>query len=104
LRLRLSPGDEIEIASSRAAIRAIVEEDPDLLEGIVAMAYGYGGAPDRDDDVREIGSAPARILSGDRIADPYVGMPQINNIPVRISSAERKARSPSGGACRSMGA
>ena len=83
-RLGLEPHAEVEISSAKASIRAIVEPDSDLREGLIAMAHGFGGLPPDDSDYRLIGSPPARLLDADRLADPYVGMPQIGNIPVRV--------------------
>jgi anaerobic selenocysteine-containing dehydrogenase len=87
-RLGLSPGDAVQITSDRASIPGIVDQEPDLLEGVVAMAFAYGGAPERDGEFRHIGSSPGRILNGSTIADPYVGMPRIGNIPVMIRLSE----------------
>jgi anaerobic selenocysteine-containing dehydrogenase len=87
-RLGLSPGDAVQITSDRASIPGIVDQEPDLLEGVVAMAFAYGGAPERDSEFRHIGSSPGRILNGSTIADPYVGMPRIGNIPVMIRLSE----------------
>jgi hypothetical protein len=52
------------------------------------MAHGYGGLPEEDEDFRTIGSPPARLLDVDALADPYVGMPQIGDVPVRVAAAE----------------
>ena len=63
---------------------AVAEADPDLLEGLVAMSFGYGDSPDRDHELRQIGTPPNRLLDGSVQADPYVGMPRIGDIPVAV--------------------
>jgi anaerobic selenocysteine-containing dehydrogenase len=85
-RLGLSPGDEVEISSDRSTVRAVLDEDPDLLPGVIAMAWGFGGAPERDGEFRRIGSPPGRLLDAAAIADPYVGMPRIGNVPVSVTA------------------
>jgi anaerobic selenocysteine-containing dehydrogenase len=77
-RLGLASGDTVEIVSATSSIPSIVEADPDLREGLVAMSYGFGGHPDRDREFRAIGSSPARLLDGGDVADAYSGMPRIN--------------------------
>ncbi|TAK70645.1 MAG: molybdopterin dinucleotide-binding protein [Actinomycetota bacterium] len=86
-RLGIARGDVVEIATPRAAILTLAEPDPDLLEGLVAMTFGYGDSPDRDDEFRQIGSPPGRILDGADLADPYVGMPRMGNIAVSVRPA-----------------
>jgi anaerobic selenocysteine-containing dehydrogenase len=88
LALGLTEGDEVVISSARASIRAIVHVDDDLRHGLVAMAHGYGGLPEEDSEFRTIGSPPARLLDVDALADPYVGMPRIGDIPVKVAAAE----------------
>lgn len=83
-RLGLTTGDAVRVSSERAHILSIVEEDEALLPGLVAMAYGFGGPPERDSEFREIGSSPGRLLTWHETSDRYVGMPRINNVPVRI--------------------
>jgi anaerobic selenocysteine-containing dehydrogenase len=83
-RLGLRSGDVARIASARAMIDAIVEADDTLRHDLVAMAHGFGDAPSRDSEMRAIGSPVGRLLDGADIADPYVGMPRINDIPVDV--------------------
>jgi anaerobic selenocysteine-containing dehydrogenase len=83
-RLGIACGDVVEIATPTAAVRAIAEPDADLLEGLVAMAFGYGGGPDRDEEFRRTGTSPGRLLDGGDLADRYVGMPRIGGVEVRV--------------------
>jgi anaerobic selenocysteine-containing dehydrogenase len=84
IRLGLHDGDGVEICSRRASIPAVVIGDSSLRTGLVSMAHGFGGAPDRDGEFRQIGSPTGRLLDNTDFADPYVGMPRISNIPVRV--------------------
>jgi anaerobic selenocysteine-containing dehydrogenase len=86
-RLGLQTGDSIRITSRRSHILAVAEADPDLLPGLVALSFGYGGPPERDSEYHTIGSSPGRLLDAWTFADPYVGMPRIGNVPVHISPA-----------------
>jgi anaerobic selenocysteine-containing dehydrogenase len=82
--LGLSDGDVVELISRRATVRAIVEADAALRPGLVGTYFGFGDAPERDGELREIGTAVGRLLDGSDIADPYVGMPRIGNIEVEL--------------------
>ena len=86
-RLGIASGDVVEIATPTAAVKAIAEPDADLLEGLVAMAFGFGGAPNRDEEFRRIGTSPGRLLDGGDLADRYVGMPRMGGVEVRVQLA-----------------
>lgn len=83
-RLGVADGDEVDIVSARATVRAIVAGDTTLRPGLVSMAHCFGGGPDDDDRVREIGSAANRLLSADQVFEPYTGQPLMSNVPVDI--------------------
>jgi anaerobic selenocysteine-containing dehydrogenase len=82
--LDLAKGDEVEIESPHGVIRAIVDVDGDLRDGTVSMGFGFGGPPQDDGRVREIGSSVARLLSTTDFYDPYSGQPLMSNVPIRI--------------------
>ncbi|MGE0387678.1 MAG: molybdopterin-dependent oxidoreductase [Gammaproteobacteria bacterium] len=86
--LGLAAGDVAEIRSARGAIRAVVEPDTTLRRGLVAMMYGFGAGPERDGQVREIGSNPNRLLSVDTVYDRYTGQPRMSNVPVNVSKLQ----------------
>jgi anaerobic selenocysteine-containing dehydrogenase len=86
-RLGIASGDVVEIATRTAAVKAIAEPDDDLLAGLVAMAFGFGDSPDRDEEFRRIGTSPGRLLDGGDLADPYVGMPRIGGVEVHVRPA-----------------
>jgi anaerobic selenocysteine-containing dehydrogenase len=82
--LGLVDGEVVEITSARASILGIVATDPNLRRGVVSMAHCFGAGPDRDADVRLIGSPTNRLLSLDHIFDRYSGQPLMSNVPVSI--------------------
>jgi anaerobic selenocysteine-containing dehydrogenase len=82
--LGLQAGDEVELRSARAAIPAIVAADDTLRRGMISMTHGFGDAPDRDEEFREIGSSTSRLMDNLDFADRYVGMPRMSNIPVAV--------------------
>jgi anaerobic selenocysteine-containing dehydrogenase len=82
--LDIAPDDVIEIASSRAAILAIVRADDSVRQGTVSMHHSFGGLPGLDGDVRQLGSNPNRLMADDTGCDPYTGQPLMTNVPVRV--------------------
>ena len=82
-RLGLRPGDLVRIRSTHAEIIGIAEVDADLRVGLVSMTHGFGGPPERDAEVAEIGSPTPRLCSVDEQFDRYTGQPLMSNIPVR---------------------
>jgi anaerobic selenocysteine-containing dehydrogenase len=92
--LGLSDGDDVTVRSARASIPAVVSVDDSLRRGVVAMSHGFGGAPDRDDEYRTVGSCTSRLLDASDLADPFVGMPRISNIPVSITARQSPSVSP----------
>ena len=82
--LGLAPGDEIALLSDHGRIPAILEIDRQLRPGLVSMAHGWGGAPDRDGEVRSLGGNTNRLASTDAAWDRYTGIPVMSNIPVDV--------------------
>ena len=100
--LGLEPGDEIALLSDHGRIPAIVGIDRHLRPGVVSMSHGWGGAPDRDADVRRIGGNTNRLASTDAAWDRYTGIPVMSNLPVDIvvpdaapGAPRQPARTPS---------
>lgn len=82
--LGLSSGDRIEIESEDGRVEAIVAAEPDLRRGVVSMSHCYGGDPDDDAPVDEVGTAVAALIATDHDFDPICGQPRMSAIPVRI--------------------
>lgn len=85
--LGLAAGDEIVLLSDHGRIPAILEVDRHLRPGLVSMAHGWGGAPDRDAEVRSLGGNTNRLASTDAAWDRYTGIPVMSNLPVDVEGA-----------------
>jgi anaerobic selenocysteine-containing dehydrogenase len=83
-QLGVRPGDLVELRSARAAIVAVAGADPDLRRGVVSMSHGFGGPPERDQEVRAIGASVSRLLRVDEDLEPYVGQPRMSDVPVAV--------------------
>ena len=83
----LRDGELIDITSPRASIRGVVAIAKDLRPGVVSMAHAWGGTPDDDGSVRELG-APTGRLADLRSYDPVTGIPCMSAIPVAVRRAE----------------
>jgi anaerobic selenocysteine-containing dehydrogenase len=82
--LDLKPGDGVEITSHVASIRGVVDADPTVRRGLISMSHCFGDAPDRDHEFRQIGSPTNRLLDSEEFTDPYIGMPRIGAMPVKV--------------------
>ncbi|MDJ0852670.1 MAG: molybdopterin-dependent oxidoreductase [Myxococcota bacterium] len=85
--LGLEAGDLVEIASDHASIVGIADAAPELRRGVVSMAHCFGDAPERDGELRRIGSNTGRLVDNERDFDPYTGIPRMSAIPVSVSRA-----------------
>ena len=74
----------VELRSPHAAILGVVEPDSALRRGLVSMSHAFGDVPERDGEVRRIGSSTGRLTPVDRDYDRYTGQPRMSNIPVEV--------------------
>lgn len=86
-KLDLSSGDMVRITSDHSSILGIVEEAPDVREGVISMTHSFGDAPEHDAEIRFIGSNTGRLTSVERDYDPRSGMPRMSAIPVNVCAA-----------------
>ncbi|MFE0748355.1 molybdopterin-dependent oxidoreductase [Gordonia sp. NPDC058843] len=83
--LGLESGDLAILESPRSSIVAVVEADASLRRGMISMSHAFGGLPGLDDEnVREHGSNPGRLIADDKDFDRYTGQPRMSDIPVRV--------------------
>jgi anaerobic selenocysteine-containing dehydrogenase len=82
--LGLESGTSIRLRSPWDAIPAVVEADPTLRRGVIAMTHGFGGLPGEEARFLELGSNTGRLLNTEVDFDPYTGMPRIGNVPVTV--------------------
>ena len=85
----LAPGDLVQIESEHDSILGVVEPTDELKPGVISMAHCWGDTPDRDDEVRVLGSNTGRLVAADRHVDPLTGMTRQTEIPVRVRGALR---------------
>jgi anaerobic selenocysteine-containing dehydrogenase len=83
-RLGIHPGDVVRIDSDHDFIYGVAEATTDVLPGVVSMAHARGGEPERDADVRTIGSTTNRLVAVDRDFEPISGIPRQSAIPVNV--------------------
>jgi anaerobic selenocysteine-containing dehydrogenase len=85
LRTRgMAPGDLAEVRSRHGVIEVIVEADPDLRRGVLAIAHGFGRAPGEAADTRVHGANVNRLTRLDDDYDRFSGMPRMGAIPVSL--------------------
>jgi anaerobic selenocysteine-containing dehydrogenase len=89
--LGVEAGDLLEITSVRSAVVGVVEPDPDLKRGVVAMSHSWGGASLTDEKVREIGTPTNRLVASDAGTDRVTGLPVMSAIPVRLRKTTDEA-------------
>jgi len=87
-RQGLERGEVVAIRSENASILGVVEPDATVREGLISMSHSFGDLPERDGDVRSIGSNTGRLTSVERDYDRFSGLPRMSNIPVRIERVE----------------
>ena len=80
----VATGDLVEIASDHGSIPGVAEASDDVPRGVISMAHAWGGAPERDREVREIGGSTNRLVNNARDFDPISGMARQSAIPVNV--------------------
>jgi anaerobic selenocysteine-containing dehydrogenase len=88
----LDPGASVDLTSGHGTVRAFVQPDPTLRRGVVSMTHCFGGEPGSEDDPRQYGTNPARLLSISAGLQPISLMPHMTAVPVRVSPADRGGR------------
>jgi len=89
---RLAPGDLAEVRSRNGGINVVVEADPDLRPGVVAITHGFGRAPDEPEDPRHHGANINRLTRLDQDFDRYSGLPRMGAIPVQVARIDADKR------------
>lgn len=82
--LGVSAGDLLEITSPQATVVGVVEPDPDIKRGVIAMSHSWGGMALTDEKVREIGTPTNRLVNSEDGTDRITGLPVMSAIPVRV--------------------
>ena len=82
--LGISPGDKVEIESAHGRVVAIVDADPDLRQGVVALAHGWGDPPGSNANVEQSGTPVNRLIDTNRNFEAVNSMPHMSAVPVNI--------------------
>jgi hypothetical protein len=82
--LGATDGGQVEVASPRGTIRAVVKAAADVRPGSVSMAHAWGGLPDDPSPLSEFGSTTAALIDADSGYDRFTGMPVMSAIPVAV--------------------
>jgi anaerobic selenocysteine-containing dehydrogenase len=93
--LGVASGEVVTIRSDHGSVLAVVESAAELRRGVISMAHCFGGAPEGDVALFEIGSNTGRLVSVERSHDPYTGIPRMSAIPVAVERFEGTARGAS---------
>jgi len=88
-KLQLDNGEIIILRSACGRVYAIAETDKDLQEGLVSMAFAYGGDDVTVENVTEIGTDPNLLIQITEDYDPFTGQPRMSNVPVAIEKIVR---------------
>ncbi len=92
-RLGIKTDEIVRITSDHGSLLAVTEAAPELRRGVISMAHGFGGGPERDAELLEIGSNTGRLISVEHDYDPHTGIPRMSAIPVSVERLEG-ARDP----------
>lgn len=90
-------GDVVRIESDHDFIFGVLAETDTVTRGVISMSHARGGGPERDGDVRRIGSTTNRLVSTERDFEPISGMARQSAIPVNVrplTSDELEAIAP----------
>jgi anaerobic selenocysteine-containing dehydrogenase len=83
-RLGLADGDLVQVASPHGSVKAVVEADDSLRQGVVSMTHAFGDLPADGADVRRVGSNTGALLSVEDDYDHHSGIPRMSAVPVRV--------------------
>ena len=82
--LGVAEGEVVRIESDHASILGVAAAAPELRRGVLSMSHGFGDGPERDGELRAIGSCTGRLVDSASDYDPYTGIPRMSAIPVSV--------------------
>jgi len=78
-------GDLLVLTSDHGTITVVAAADATLRRGVVSITHCYGALPGDDDDPRQYGANPARLLSLTEHRQPISQMPWMSAVPVSVA-------------------
>ena len=79
-RMRLLPGDMVEVASEHGRIETVVAADTTLRPGVVSISHCWGGLPGEGP-----GGNVNQLIPADRHLAPINAMPRMSAVPVNVA-------------------
>jgi anaerobic selenocysteine-containing dehydrogenase len=80
--LGVAGGELLVLTSDHGTITVVASADPTLRRGVLSITHCYGSLPGDDDDPRQFGANPARLLSLTQHRQPISLMPWMSAVPV----------------------
>jgi anaerobic selenocysteine-containing dehydrogenase len=78
-------GDRVRVESAHGRIETRALGDQNLRQGVVSMAFAYGGEPVEVGSVGHVRHPSVNVLTSvEEFFDPYTGQPRMTNIPVNV--------------------
>ena len=68
-------------------LEAVAWPDKDLRRGLVSMCHCWGHDPDRQEDVRKVGSNTGLLISVTVDCARFSGIPLMSALPVKLARA-----------------
>ncbi len=89
--LGLAIDDPIDVISAHGRARATVASDPDIRQGVISIAHGWGGDPDQPAELMRTGTGVNDLIDTDERFEPVNSMPHMSAVPVNIEPVTRSA-------------
>ena len=93
VELDVTDGELLVLTSDHGTITVVASADPTLRRGVLSITHCYGNLPGHDDDPRQYGANPARLLSLTEHRQPISQMPWMSAVPVTASAPPRELAS-----------
>ena len=84
--------DLLVLTSDHGTITVVASADATLRRGVLSITHCYGGLPGEDDDPRQYGANPARLLSLTEHRQPISQMPWMSAVPVTATPSPTNRR------------
>ena len=89
--LGVADGELLVLTSDHGTVTVVASADPTLRRGVLSITHCYGSLPGDDDDPRQYGANPGRLLSLTEHRQPISLMPWMSAVPVTATSDNEPA-------------